>query len=184
MSRIIFITGGARSGKSAFAQETAEKYKEVAYIATAPVTDAEMEERVRLHQASRPQNWATVEAQTDLPGVFENSGYNVFLVDCLTVYIANAVVGVVDEDAELIDTRVQDETEEHIMREVGRMIEIVREKDMTAIIVSNEVGMGVVPAYPMGRMFRDVVGRANKLVAAAADEAYLVVSGIAMKLKG
>jgi len=184
MSRIIFITGGARSGKSAFAQETAGKYKEVAYIATAPVTDAEMEARVRLHQASRPKNWSTLEAQTDLPGVIERSGNKVFLLDCLTVYIANAVVGVVDEDAELIDMRVQDETEDLVMREVGRMIKIVRERDLTAVIVSNEVGMGLVPAYPMGRMFRDVVGRANKLIAAAADEAYLVVSGIPLKLKG
>jgi len=92
MSKIIFVTGGARSGKSAFAQEMAGKYKEVAYIATAPITDTEMEGRVRLHQQSRPQNWKTVEAQKDLPAVFKNSGHTVFLVDCLTVYIANAVV--------------------------------------------------------------------------------------------
>jgi adenosylcobinamide kinase/adenosylcobinamide-phosphate guanylyltransferase len=183
MSKIIFVTGGARSGKSAFAQEMAGKYKEVAYIATAPITDTEMEGRVRLHQQSRPQNWKTVEAQKDLPAVFKNSGHTVFLVDCLTVYIANAVVGVVDEDDELIETAVQDEVEERIMREIGRVIEIVRERNLTAIIVSNEVGMGVVPAYPMGRMFRDVVGRANKRIAAAADEAYLIVSGIPLKLK-
>jgi adenosylcobinamide kinase/adenosylcobinamide-phosphate guanylyltransferase len=183
MSKIIFVTGGARSGKSAFAQERAKENEDVAYIATARITDSEMRERVRMHRESRPKAWKTYEVQNNLPAVFDRN-HRTFLLDCLTVYISNAVVGAVGEEDEIVDARVQEETEERIMRDVERMIGIVREKDLTAIIVSNEVGMGVVPPYPMGRLFRDITGRANKLLAAAADEAYLVVCGIPMKLKG
>ncbi len=184
MSKIIFVTGGARSGKSAFAQERAKEYGDVAYVATALITDDEMRERIRMHRESRPKSWTTYEVQKDLPEVFDSSGHRVFMLDCLTVYISNAIVGTVGEEDEVVDSRVQEETEERILSEVERMLGIVREKDLTVIIVSNEVGMGVVPAYPMGRMFRDIAGRANKLVAAAADEAYLVVCGIPIKLKG
>jgi adenosylcobinamide kinase/adenosylcobinamide-phosphate guanylyltransferase len=184
MSRIIFVTGGARSGKSAFAQELAASFADVGYVATASITDEEMRERVRIHQQSRPESWATFEAQKNLPAVFEKNTHEAFLLDCLTVYIANAVVDVVNEEDEIINVRVQDAIEEQIMRDIERMLNTVREKDITLIVVSNEVGMGLVPAYPMGRMFRDVVGRANKKVASSADEAYFVVSGIPIKLKG
>ncbi len=184
MSKIIFVTGGARSGKSAFAQEIAEKYTDVAYIATAEAGDPEMQERIALHRQSRPQEWATIEAPANLPGAYKQHAYAFFLLDCMTVYISNRICAAVpDMDAEIINMAVQNQVEEQVMAEFADVIKTIRERDLTALFVTNEVGLGLVPAYPMGRMFRDVVGRANKFMAAAADEAWLVVSGIPMKLK-
>lgn len=184
MSRIIYVTGGARSGKSAFAQEIAEKYTDVAYVATAEAGDSEMKERILLHQQSRPQTWTTYEAQRNLHDVYKNHMHELFLLDCMTVYISNRICAAVpDESVEIIDMDAQNRVEIQVMAELAEIVKTIRTRDQTALFVSNEVGMGLVPAYPMGRMFRDVVGRANKFMAAAADEAYLIVSGIPVKLK-
>ena len=184
MSKIIYVTGGARSGKSMFAQQMAEKYTDVAYIATAEAGDSEMMERIALHQSSRPKSWTTYESPGSLKDIYAQKKHSFYIVDCLTVYISNRIVAEVeDPDAEIIDMDVQNAVEEEILQELTEIIETVRRLDLFALFVSNEVGMGLVPAYPMGRMFRDIVGRANKLVAAAADEAWLIVSGIPVKLK-
>lgn len=184
MSKIVFVTGGARSGKSMFAQGLAEKYTDVAYVATSVATDDEMRERIRMHQNSRPQSWKTYETQKNMPMVFDQNTHGVFLVDCITVYIGNAVVEAADEESEIIDMDVQFRIENNTMDEIRRIVDALRIKNMDAIFVSNEVGMGLVPAYPMGRMFQDVTGRVNKFLAGLADEVYFVVSGIPMKLKG
>ncbi len=183
MSRIVFVTGGARSGKSMFAQELTEQYNDVAYVATSVITDEEMRERVRIHQNSRPQEWKTYETQKNMPRVFSQNTHEAFLVDCITVYIGNAIVEAVDEEAEIIDMDVQFRLENNIMGEIKEIVGTIREKNMNAVFVTNEVGMGLVPEYPMGRMFRDVTGRVNKFLAGLADEAYLLVSGIPIKLK-
>lgn len=184
MSKIIYVTGGARSGKSAFAQEIAEKYTDVAYIATAEARDAEMQERIALHKQSRPQTWATIEAAANLPDAYKKDKHEFYLLDCMTVYISNRVCAAMpDEDAEIINMAVQNKVEEQVMEELADIVKTIRSRNLTALFVTNEVGMGLVPAYPMGRMFRDIVGRANKFVATAADEAWLVVSGICLKLK-
>jgi adenosylcobinamide kinase / adenosylcobinamide-phosphate guanylyltransferase len=184
LSKIIYVTGGARSGKSAYAQEVAEQYTDVAYIATAEAGDSEMQERILLHQQSRPQTWATIEASANLPEAYKQTKHEFYLLDCMTVYISNKICAAVpDEDAEIIDMAVQNKVEQQVLAELADITQTIRSHDLTALFVTNEVGMGLVPAYPMGRMFRDVVGRANKYMAAAADEAWLIVSGIPMKLK-
>ena len=183
MSKIILVTGGARSGKSMYAQDIANQYSDVAYVATSVATDGEMRERVRIHRISRPQSWKTYEAQKNMPGVFEQNTHEVFLVDCITVYIGNAVVDSMDENAETIDMNVQFRIETNIMNELKNIVDTLRTKNMDAIFVTNEVGMGLVPPYPMGRMFQDITGRVNKYLAGLADEAYFLVSGMPMKLK-
>ena len=159
MSNIIYVSGGARSGKSAFAQDIAEKYTDVAYIATMEAGDAELEDRIALHKKSRPQTWATIEAPKNLPEAYKQGRHGFYLLDCLTVYISNMVCAAVpDENAEIIDMAVQNKVEEQVMAELADIIQTIRSRDLSALFVTNEVGMGLVPAYPMGRMFRDVVG--------------------------
>ena len=183
MSKIIFVTGGARSGKSMFAQKLAEKSEDVAYVATAQAFDSEMQDRIALHQSARSQTWTTYECPNNMAGVFFEKKHSMYLVDCLTVYISNAIVGSMDEESEIIDMEMQYTLENAIMKEMQSIMDTIRKMDENAIFVSNEVGMGLVPAYPMGRMFRDIAGRVNRLIASCADEAYLIVSGIPMKLK-
>lgn len=177
MARTIFITGGARSGKSRFAEELAQRFgAPLGYLATAQALDSEMEERIRQHQARRGTAWQTIEEPLHLPQCLAcNDGvHKAILVDCVTLWLSNLLLHYEDLD---------EEVEERIMDNVHRLTNTLREIRTPVILVSNEVGQGIVPENRMARLFRDIAGRTNQMLAAAADEAHVVISGIPLRLK-
>jgi adenosyl cobinamide kinase/adenosyl cobinamide phosphate guanylyltransferase len=163
---LTLLLGGARSGKSALAVRMAtEAGRPVVFVATGEAGDAEMAERVRLHRESRPADWTTVEEPLELRRALDDAGDALVVVDCLTLWVANALEG--GWSAARI--------EEHAAEAASRAGD--------TIAVSNEVGLGVVPATPLGRTYRDVLGRVNAIWAAAADEALFVVAGRTLELR-
>lgn len=189
---LTLITGGARSGKSTFAEELTKKMarwkygtpdKGVLYIATAVPFDEEMQERIRRHQLQRPNSWRTVEQFEGLQEVIRTAQEQVILLDCVTVMISNLLfAGGLGDEPEL--EQVQ-RLEQSITLEIRSMLEAIQIRDeCEVIVVTNELGMGLVPAYPLGRIFRDIAGRVNQQIAAASDAVYLVVSGIPVLIKG
>lgn len=171
--KLVLVTGGASSGKSRFAEELAASLaQEVVYIATAQITDEEMARRVAKHKARRPASWRTVEEPWDLKRALQEWGQagRTVLVDCLGTYVTNLLVGkgMGEEEASL--------ALQHLAR-------LAWSSPANVIIVSNEVGWGVVPPYPLGRIFQDVLGLANQKIASLADEVYLVVSGLPLEIK-
>jgi adenosylcobinamide kinase/adenosylcobinamide-phosphate guanylyltransferase len=176
MSKTIFITGGARSGKSRFAEQLAGGYgAPLGYLATAQSLDDEMDRRISTHRQRRGEAWQTIEEPLDLArALTANDGlFNVTLVDCLTLWLTNL----------LLNEEQDEKTETRIMDEVQRLASTLRGMQTPVIIVSNEVGMGIVPENRLARVFRDLAGQANQIIAAAADEAWLVASGIPLRLK-
>lgn len=168
----IFITGGARSGKSSFAERiAAERRGKRAYLATAQALDAEMVARIEHHRRRRGDLWDTYEeplAVAEL--IVKLSGrYEVVLLDCLTLWLSNIIARHADDGS--------------IMLQVDEMSGAVRSFPGTLIVVSNEVGLGIVPDNPLARRFRDIAGFANQRLAAEADEAYFVAAGIPVKIK-
>ena len=173
MSRLIYIAGGARSGKSGYAQQLAEQQTgELLYIAPAQVLDDEMAERVELHRKTRGERWTLLEEPlqlTDhLPAAAQ--GKSAVLLDCVTIWLSNLFFHF-------------DEDPKPILAEVNRLVAIAQELPAPLYLVSNELGSGIVPEHKMARSFRDLVGTVNQTLAKAADEAWLVVSGLPVKLK-
>ena len=170
MGKLIFITGGARSGKSALAQKLANNLsKKVIYIATAGARDKEMELRIKIHRKNRPSHWKTVEREKNVTEVLSRIAKKseVILLDCLTLLISNLLLS----------------GEKKILKEIRQLVDEIKRVKATVLIVSNEVGMGIVPDNKLARRFRDTAGRANQIVAQSADEVYLVVSGMTIKIK-
>ena len=193
---LIFVTGGAKSGKSKFAEEMLLKLNNVkqknVYLATSLVFDEEMKEKVRLHKKRRKDEWFTVETyknfENELSNFFENNDKikNNMLVDCLTNMITNIIFENQNIDWDNFEKKLYIQTLEKLNKDVEHsVIELLNVADQfeNAIIVSNELGMGLVPSYPLGRYFREIAGKMNQIVAETADEVYLVVSGIPMKIK-
>lgn len=183
MGRIAFITGGARSGKSAFAERLARQYgDDVAYIATSIATDAEMEERIRLHRLRRPSGWTTYESYKGIGDIINGTDKSVVLLDCITIMVTNLML---EHDIDWDNCTVEqtDAIEHDVRAEIKIMLDAAKDGKADLIVVSNEVGMGLVPDYPLGRIFRDIAGRMNQFIAAQADEVYFIVSGIPLKLK-
>lgn len=177
--KIILVTGGARSGKSTFAEQyAATQGKAVAYIATAQIYDAEMQERVNLHRVRRPRNWRTYEAPyADKDTMKEAAAAaDVVLFDCLTLYTTNLLLS---DDA----PKVREERTEYILNRIEQLLEAARQSAATNIFVTNEVGLGIVPDNALAREYRDVAGWVNQRVSACADEVYLVVSGLPVEIK-
>ncbi len=174
MGEMILITGGARSGKSRFAEKLAsERGPDVLYLATLEPGDEEMARRVQVHRASRPAVWRTLEEPLDVTGALEKSGpYGVCLLDCLTLWVSN-----------LLLTSETEDSGEACLERVRRLVLWQGGQAAGLIVVTNEVGSGLVPEYPLGRLFRDILGEANQLMAAAADAAYLCVAGYAIDIK-
>jgi len=170
---VTLVLGGVRSGKSRWAQELAAKAARVAYIATAQPLDAEMVEKVRRHREERPNHWRTFEEPLELGQVIAEhaAGFDVMLVDCLTVFVAN-LQGTAEFDPVCTARRIED------------FLDALRALPASAVLVSNEVGSGVVPPYPAGRRFRDALGELNQRVAAIADNVVLLVAGLPLALKG
>jgi adenosylcobinamide kinase/adenosylcobinamide-phosphate guanylyltransferase len=187
MGKLILVLGGARSGKSTYAQRLAGEItidpSRVAYVATGVVCDDEMRARVEKHQRSRPPEWTTIEASTEVPQVIKKVGakYTVMIVDCLTTLITNwlAERGQLEEPTESTV-----ELEKVILGRVEDLVRAAGEAEATLIVVSNEVGLGVVPTFKAGRVFRDLAGLANQFIAREADEVYVMWAGISHKIKG
>ncbi len=172
MARVIFITGGARSGKSRLAEELAESFgSPLCYVATGEARDAEMAERIAAHKARRGDTWHTVEEPRNLADILrETDGrYRAVLVDCITLWISNLLL--------------HHGTATPVLAEVRTLVGSLPERATPLIFVSNEVGMGIVPENALARIFRDLAGKANQMLAAAADEVYVTSSGIPLKLK-
>jgi adenosylcobinamide kinase/adenosylcobinamide-phosphate guanylyltransferase len=176
LSKLTLILGGARSGKSSYAQQLALKYGgRVLYIATSQALDEEMSARIAVHRSERPHDWKTIEAPTQIAAALQNRPEaDIILLDCITLLVSNLLLkdgsreG--EPDEEVCSQRVETEIQEILFS--------ARSLPADWIIVSNEVGLGVVPPYPLGRVYRDLLGRANQRLAAAADEVYFMISGI------
>ncbi len=191
--RIILISGPVRSGKSDYAETMAAalaaeqdtRHQTVAYIATAQPFDSEMEERIKLHRARRPDAWQTYEAPFEPWEAIQSgyeAGHRVFLLDCLTMLVTNWLCRQFpDPDTyQMIGEKEQQE----VLDMLGRLHRAAAERDdLTLIIVTNEVGWGLVPEYPLGRLYRDLSGRSNRYMAEAAAQAWLVVMGLPLQLK-
>lgn len=177
---ITLVTGGARSGKSTFAESIYGNHKDVVYMATAKVTDDEMKERVKHHQNSRPKEWRTYEANYNLSNGIGNEQQ--YLLDCITILISNIMYDM-SKDEEKIDFEIQKVIEDRVFFEVKRLIDEIRKKDYNLVMVTNEVGDSIVPSHPVSRAFRDIQGRVNQRIAAVADQVYLVCCGIPVKIK-
>ena len=173
MGQMIFITGGTRSGKSRFAQQRCEAHPgELLYIAPAEAADDEMLQRVRLHQEARGERWHLLEEPLWLADklVESSTGKAALLLDCVTLWVTNLYFHF-------------DEKSGPVLAEVDRFIELAWQLDEPLYLVSNELGSGIVPENRMARQFRDLAGIVNQRLAAAADEAWMVVSGLPLKLK-
>lgn len=166
---IIFVTGGARSGKSSFALKAASGLGgRKAYVATAQPLDDEMKERIERHRRDRGLEWQTHEEPVNVAALLrELEGRDVVIIDCLTLWLSNVMFEGKDIEGEIED-----------------LVSAMRDFKKTLFVVSNEVGMGIVPDNETARRFRDFAGMLNQKVAAGADEAYLIVSGIPLEIKG
>lgn len=182
MSRIILITGGARSGKSSYSEGVLQGTDDVLYVATAIRTDEEMEERIRHHIYSRNPKWITHEGFQNLDQVVTGSDLSYVLLDCVTNMISNLMFHL-SADPEQLSIVEGEDLFERIKDEFLKLIRAVRESDKTLILVSNEVGMGLISEYKLGRMFVDYAGFINQMLAREADEVYFMVSGLPLVLK-
>lgn len=184
-SRLILVTGGARSGKSNFAESLLrEQGSNVLYVATAVPIDEEMKDRIKRHRKRRPIHWRTLEGYAGLGGLIKETRLfrEAVLLDCLTVMVTNLLMDN-NVDFDHLTPEAADEIETSIAAEVSALLDSLQEIETIAVVVTNEIGLGLVPDNPMGRFFRDVCGRMNQMVAARADEVYLVVCGLPLRLK-
>src|SRR5258708_35047908 len=227
---LVLIIGGARSGKSSFAEQlAASSERPVAFIATATAGDDEMRERIARHRASRPRQWHTLEEPLDLSGAIRRASAlaDVLLLDCVTLWLGNVLsqaskqyesapihpanadksinrLSTVDPDLSRGERseagcKEKDDKEEEVeelslpgrlfdksaLKEIEALLAVVKSlaPGKTLIVVTNEVGLGIVPAYPLGRLYRDTLGYVNQQLARAADRVYLMVAGIAVDIK-
>ncbi|SHJ12394.1 adenosylcobinamide kinase /adenosylcobinamide-phosphate guanylyltransferase [Dethiosulfatibacter aminovorans DSM 17477] len=185
MSEIILVTGGARSGKSTIAEKILlGKKEDILYIATSIAFDEEMVDRIKKHQERRDERWKLAETYKDFHKLVDNDDFKkckYILLDCITVMLSNR----------LFDKRLGNETdldeydvlESEILEDIENLLKISRENDKTIVIVTNELGMGIVPIDRISRMYRDIAGRINQNIASQADKVILAVSGIGVDIK-
>ena len=180
MGQLILVLGGARSGKSGFAQQLARELggDQVLFVATAEAGDEEMQQRIEKHRHERPADWRTLEVQRDVSQAIldQLDGSRVILVDCLSLLVANLLLDVQDPFSAGLEAQV--------VAEVERLVSCAKRLDGHLVVVSNEVGLGLVPPYPLGRAYRDLLGRANQVLARNADRVYMLLAGIPMPIKG
>ncbi len=177
--RMTLILGGARSGKSAYAQKIAEaNAAAVLYIATATASDSEMAARIAAHRASRPAHWQTLEAPRQIGASLRSTSHNaqIILLDCVTLLVNNILMALPESSAE-------SEAQEAVDTEISELLSTYAQTTTHWIIVSNEVGMGLVPPYPLGRLYRDLLGRTNQRLAQIADQVVLMVAGLPLIIK-
>ncbi len=168
----IFVTGGASSGKSGYSLKLFQNRKGVTFIATGIATDPEMRERIRVHRELRPGYWDTVEEPFDLITAVKNASpeNRGIIIDCLTFWVTNLIYKKTMNNDEILEIATS-------------TAEFLRSKDLSAVVITNELGMGIVPNFEDGRKFRKTAGEVNQIFAEKAEEAYLIVSGLPLKLK-
>ncbi|MDI6758115.1 MAG: bifunctional adenosylcobinamide kinase/adenosylcobinamide-phosphate guanylyltransferase [Candidatus Omnitrophota bacterium] len=171
MGKITFILGGARSGKSTYALLLAKRHKNVAFIATCKPLDTEMKKRIKMHREIRPKHWETFEEEKDISARLKKIGdkFECIVIDCLTLLASNLLC--------------RKKSPAFIENKIKEMLLVIKKIKAKTIIVSNEVGLGIVPANKLARDFRDIAGRVNQITAQAAQEAYFLISGIPTRIK-
>jgi len=172
MGKIVFILGGARSGKSSYAIKLAKGHdKKVAFVATCLALDEEMKTRIGLHKKTRPGHWKTFEEPIDLVPLLKEitPGFDIVIIDCITLLISNLL------SKNLEDNKIEER--------VGKLLEDLGSAKYKTLIVSNEVGLGIVPDNELGRRFRDLAGKINQMIAHKASEVFFMVSGLPLKVK-
>jgi adenosylcobinamide kinase / adenosylcobinamide-phosphate guanylyltransferase len=175
----ILLTGGARSGKSKMAQELATKAGgQVLFVATAEAGDDEMRQRIEMHRKSRPKDWKTLETVIHIGNeITKNiSGVKIVIVDCITLLISN-ILQQYDENTDAVLL------EKSVTAEIDELLNCISRSRADFIIVTNEVGMGIVPGDKVSRLYRDLLGKANQMLAENVDEVYLMVAGIPIQIK-
>ena len=178
-SRLTFILGGARSGKSSYAQSLAEATgKSVTFLATAQALDDEMSARIQKHRAERPPDWETLEIPLSISSHAGQIKTEVVILDCMTLLVTNVLMQFVKDD--LVDEMSFTQA---VQMEVNELIANIRRGKQDWLIISNELGLGLVPPYQMGRVYRDLLGWANQQLARAADKVIFMVAGIPTVIK-
>jgi len=176
---LTLILGGARSGKSSYAQSLAEETgKSVTFLATAQAQDEEMSARIRKHRAERPPDWETLEIPFGISSHASQLKTEVVILDCITLLVTNVLMQFVKDD--LVDEAPFTQA---LQNEVDELIASIRRGNQNWIIISNELGLGLVPPYQMGRVYRDLLGWANQRLAHAADKVIFMVAGIPTVIK-
>jgi adenosylcobinamide kinase/adenosylcobinamide-phosphate guanylyltransferase len=175
VGELALVLGGIRSGKSRWAEQLAASRPPVTYLATAQAGDEEMAQRIAEHKKRRPGGWRTTEEPWDLPGVVRRHQDGSLLIECLTLWLTNLLVGISGQPA-LDDKRIR--------AVVDDLLAAVRETSGRTIVVSSEVGSGIVPENALARRFADLLGETNQRLAASATEVYLCVAGIPVPIKG
>ncbi|RSI14788.1 bifunctional adenosylcobinamide kinase/adenosylcobinamide-phosphate guanylyltransferase [Streptococcus sanguinis] len=194
MAKIVLVTGGARSGKSAFAEERLADRERVCYIATGLPRgeDPEWQERIRLHQERRPASWTTQEQYAGLADWLREQSHPVYLLDCATLLTSNRLFDLIaqhfPDKLELTEENFLSRQEQSFLlqlleEEWQELLSAIHQTDAECWIVTDEVGLGIVPETRLGRFFRDVQGKINQLIAKEASEVYLVICGLAQQLK-
>ena len=194
MAKIVLVTGGARSGKSAFSEERLADRERVCYIATGLPRgeDPEWQERIRLHQERRPASWTTQEQYAGLADWLREQSHPVYLLDCATLLTSNRLFDLIaqhfPDKLELTEENFLSRQEQSFLlqlleEEWQELLSTIRQTDAECWIVTDEVGLGIVPETRLGRFFRDVQGKINQQIAKEASEAYLVICGLAQQLK-
>lgn len=182
MNKVVLVTGGSRSGKSTYAENIYSNRDDILYIATAIVTDDEMRERISRHIESRNQNWKTYEGFKDLDiAIRDFHGYGV-LLDCVTIMITNLLFEK-ERDYDNFSKEDMDEVLGDIKEELNKLISEAKKRNLNLVMVTNEVGYGIVPEYKISRIYRDIAGFVNQHIASLSDEVYLVACGLPLKLK-
>ena len=174
--KLTLILGGVRSGKSRFAQRLASDQDRVLFLATAEAGDSDMEARIQAHKEARPAGWDTLEEPLDLATSLSSvlNDYDVVILECLTLWVSNLM---------LAPPEVGNTTAD-IPSRVHELVELYRSGTASWIVVSNEVGLGVIPPTTLGRNYADELGRVNQLVAAEADAVYFMAAGLPLQIKG
>lgn len=193
MSKLFFLLGGVRSGKSEYSEKLVSSISEkVAYIATSEIIDDEMKKRIEVHRKRRPKSWETYEILGEdikiykLREIFNqiiSKKIDVVLIDCITNLLSRIIYKYKLDEVEVIDNKLEKTIEEEVVLFFDSFLEIIKNSNLNVVIVSNEVGLGVVPPYSLGRIFRDLMGIINKKVAACSDEVYFFVAGLRQRLK-
>ncbi|MBC2579805.1 bifunctional adenosylcobinamide kinase/adenosylcobinamide-phosphate guanylyltransferase [Clostridium sp. DJ247] len=182
MGKVILVTGGSRSGKSTFAEKLLEDTDDVLYIATAIVTDKEMEKRIEKHKIRRNPKWGTVEGYRELNYMLEKDKHKYVMLECIGTMITNLMFDK-NYDFENMCSEDVEKLSNYVKSEIEKLIQAARKEDKNLIIVTNEVGWSLVPEYKLGRIFSDILGSINQYIGLQSDEVYLVSCGFPLKLK-
>ena len=186
LSNIVLVTGGAKSGKSSYAEGICKQLgTKIAYIATSIAFDEGMKDRIKKHRQSRPSNWGTFEIYKDIHKEIStiSKNFDTVILDCVTLLVNNIMFDM-ETDYDKCSRAKIDSIEEYINSQIESLIEEIKNTDLNFIFVTNELGMGIMPMNRLSRIYCDIAGKINQKIASKSDVVYFVVSGIPMKIKG